>query len=163
LETDLTADARRHGVGSGASNDQPSPPEIPADERTPSARKPEPRELDRADLRNSEVQTLADIAALRAVKIQDLVQYRYDGKGGQARRDLKHLVRPGLVQRRTTYPDHNVYLGHTRQGRRYIEHNRPANAASRRVFYHGFGRRREACHEAAIYQLYQRERKGITL
>ena len=66
------------------------------------------------------------------------------------------------MQRRTTYPDRNVYVGLTRKGRRYIEHNRPANAASRQVFYHGFVKRREARHDAAIYRLYQRESERIT-
>jgi hypothetical protein len=89
------------------------------------------------------------------------VQYRYDGKARQARRDLKHLVGQGLVQRCTTYPDRNVFVGLTRKGRRYIEHYRPANAASPQVFYHGFVKRREA-RVAAIYRLYQRESERIT-
>jgi hypothetical protein len=85
----------------------PQPPqrEIRAQEQTPSPRNAEPRELDptreRAyDLRDSEVQTLADIGAFRAIKTEDLVQYRYDD-ARQARRDLKHLVEQGLVQTRT--------------------------------------------------------------
>ena len=160
-----TSDAR--GQGGGSLHHQPPQREIRAQEQTPSPRNAEPREpnptRERAyDLRDSEVQTLADIGAFRAIKTEDLVQYRYAGDVRQARRDLKHLVEQGLVQTRTTYTERNVYVGLTRKGRRYIEHSRPANTASRQVFYHGFVKRREARHDAAIYRLYQRENQRIT-
>jgi len=48
------------------------------------------------------------------------------------------------------------------RGNRYIERNRPANVAARQVFYHGFVKRRQARHDAGIYQLYQRESERIT-
>ena len=155
-----TSDAR--GQGGGSLHDQPPQREIRAQEQTPLPRNAEPREpnptRERAyDLRDAEVQTLADIGAFRAIKTEDLIQYRYAGDARQARRDLKHLVAQGLVQTRTTYTERNVYVGLTRKGRRYIEHSRPANTASRQVFYHGFVKRREARHDAAIYRLYQRE------
>jgi DNA-binding MarR family transcriptional regulator len=161
------SDARGQGGGSGTSDSQAGPREIRREHPTPSARDREPREPNptraRAyDLRDSEVQTLADIGAFRAIKTEDLVQYRYDGDARRARGDLKHLVEEGLVQRRTTYPNRDVYVGLTRKGRRYIERNRPENAASRQVFYHGFVKRREARHDAAIYRLYQRESERIT-
>ncbi len=162
-----TSDARSQGGSSGAADNQPLPRDIPNRERNGSSRNPEPRELNptrerQYDLRNSEVQTLADIGAFRAIKTEDLVQYRYGGDDREARRDMKHLVEQGLVQRRTTYPARNVYVALTRSGHRYIRHNRPANAAARQVFYHGFVKRREARHDAGIYQLYQRESERIT-
>ena len=167
-----TSDARGQGGGSGAADSQADPREIRREQRAPSTRKSEPRELAPTrerhhDLRNydlwdSEIQTLADIGAFRAIKTEDLVQYRYGGDAREARRDLKHLVEQGLVQRRTTYPARNIYVALTRSGHRYIEHNRPANAAPRQVFYHGFVKRREARHDAGIYRLYQRESERIT-
>ncbi len=162
-----TSDARGEGGGNGTTDHQTLPHDISNHERNGSPRNPEPRELDprrerHYDLRDSEVQTLADIGAFRAIKTEDLLQYRYGGDDRRARRDLKHLVEQGLVQRRTTYPARNVYVALTRSGHRYIEHNRPANAASRQVYYHGFVKRREARHDAGIYQLYQRENERIT-
>ena len=162
-----TSDSRGQGGGSGTADSQAGPREIRREHPTSSAWNQEPREPNptRArtyDLRDSEVQTLADIGAFRAIKTEDLVQYRYDGDDRRARGDLKHLVEEGLVQRRTTYPNRDVYVGLTRKGRRYIEHHRPENAASRQVFYHGFVKRREARHDAAIYRLYQRESARIT-
>jgi DNA-binding MarR family transcriptional regulator len=160
--------ARGQGTGSGTSHEQPSQREIRTQEQTASARNPELKERahptrERSyDLRDSEVQALADIGGFRAINSEDLVQHRYDGDTRQARRDLKHLLEQGLVQTRTTYPERNVYVGLTREGRRYIQHNRPPSAASRQVFYHGFVKRREARHDAAIYQLYQRESQRIT-
>ena len=163
---ETSADGRGQGGGNGTTHSHPGPREIRHEQRTPSTRNREPREPDptRArtyDLRDSEVQTLADIGAFRAIKTEDLVQYRYDGNARRARGDVKHLVEEGLIQRRTTYPNRDVYVGLTRKGRRYIEHNRPENAASRQVFYHGFVKRREARHDAAIYRLYQRESQRI--
>ena len=160
-----SSDAR--GQGGGSLHHQPPQREIRAQEQTPSPRTAEPREpnptRERAyDLRDSEVQTLADIGAFRAIKTEDLVRYRYAGDARQARRDLKHLVEQGLVQTRTTYTERNVYVGLTRKGRRCIEHSPPADTASRQVFYHGFVKRREARHDAAIYRLYQRENQRIT-
>jgi len=157
------SDARGQGGGSGTADSQAGPREHP----TPSARNREPREPNPTqartyDLRASEVKTLVDIGTFRAITTEDLVQYRYDGDVRRARGDLKHLVEEGLVQRRTTYPHRDVYVGLTRKGHRYIEHNRPENAASRQVFYHGFVKRREARHDAAIYRLYQRESERIT-
>jgi DNA-binding MarR family transcriptional regulator len=163
-----TSDARGHGGGSGALHDPPPRPEIRTQEQTASARDPELRERDHPrrersyDLRYSEVQTLTDIGAFRGIRTEDLVEHRYDGEPSQAHRDLKHLVEQGLVQRRTTYRERDVYLALTRNGRRHIEHNRPANTASRQAFYHGFVKRREARHDAAIYRLYQRENQRIT-
>ena len=162
------SDARGQGTGSGTSHEQPSQREIRPLEQTPWPRNPELKERDHPtrertyDLRDSEVQTLADIGAFRAIKTEDMVQYRYDGDTRQARRDLKHLLDQGLVQTRKTYPERNVYVGLTRKGRSYIKHNRPPSAASRQVFYHGFVKRREARHDAAIYRLYQRESQRIT-
>ena len=164
---ETSADARGQGGGNGTTDSHPGPREIRHEQRTPSTRNRERREPDptRArtyDLRDSEVQTLADIGAFRAIKTEDLVQYRYGGDARQARRDLKHLVEQGLLRRRTTYPERNVYVGLTLRGRRYIEHHRPENTASRQVFYHGFVKPRENRHDAAIYQLYQRGAERIT-
>jgi hypothetical protein len=95
-----TSDARRQGGGSGTPDSQARPGEIRPEQLTQSARNPEPREPNTTrertyDLRDSEVQTLADIGAFRAIKIEDLVQYRYDGNARQARVDLKHLAGQG--------------------------------------------------------------------
>jgi hypothetical protein len=163
-----TSDARGQQEGRGTGQNLPPQREIRTQEQTASARDPELRERDHPrhercyDLRDSEVETIADIGAFRAIKTEDLVQHRYNGDSRQAHRDLKHLVEQGLVQRRTTYPERNVFVGLTRNGHRYIEHNRPANTGSRQVFYHGFVKRREARHDAAIYRLYQRESQRIT-
>src|SRR5260370_9049805 len=160
-----TSEAR--GQGGGSLHQRPPQRELRAQEQTLSPRTAEPREpnptRERAyGLRDSEVQTLADIGAFRAIKTEDLVQHRYAGDARQARRDLKHLVEQGLVQTRTTYTERNVYVGLTRKGRRYIEHSRPANTAAGQVFYHGFVKRREARHDAAIYRLYQRKNQRLT-
>ena len=66
-------------------------------------------------LRASEVRTLAEISIFGAVTSDDLTCYRYGGNGGEARSDLENLDRQSLIRRRTTYPEHMVYLTLTRR------------------------------------------------
>ena len=112
-------------------------------------------------LRDSEIQTLAEIGTFRAVTLDDLTRYRYGGNSDQARCDLENLDRQGLIRRRTTYPEHAVYLTLTREGHRFIERHRPSDMNQHQVLYHGFVKPREAKHDAALYRLYQHDSKRI--
>jgi hypothetical protein len=112
-------------------------------------------------LRTSEVRTLAEIGTFRAVALDDLMRYRYAGNSDQVRRDLENLDRQSLIQRRTTYPEHTIYLTLTREGHGFIERHRPPDMNRRQVLYHGFVKPREARHDAALYRLYQHETERI--
>lgn len=113
-------------------------------------------------LRESEIKTLAEIGAFRAVTAQDLTRFRYAGDSRQAWRDLNNLAREGLIRRRTALPSNQVYVTLTRQGHRFIEAHRPQGIHSRQVLYHGFVKPREAKHDAALYRLYQEGARRIT-
>jgi hypothetical protein len=112
-------------------------------------------------LRASEVRTLTEIGMFRAVTLDDLTRYRYGGNNEEARCDLKNLDCQNLIRRRTTYPEHTIYLTLTREGHRFIERYRPSDMNRRQVLYHGFVKPREARHDAALYRLYQHETDRI--
>ena len=141
----------------------------PVDSRAPQPRRSgsqrtlysEP-ERDRAyTLRDSEIQTLAEIGIFRAVTLDDLARQCYGGNRDRARRDLENLDRQSLIRRRTTYPEHTVYLTLTREAHRFIERHRPSDISRRQVLYHGFVKPREAKHDAALYRLNQHETERI--
>ena len=156
------------GGRAGTSGDQNSPATRATSRTQQPGRSGSPRtpyrepDRDRAyTLRDSEIETLAEIGTFRAVTLNDLTRYRYGGNSDAARCDLENLDREGLIRRRTTYPEHTVYLTLTRQGHRLIERHRPSDMNGRQVLYHGFVKPREARHDAALYRLYQHEAEHI--
>lgn len=78
-----------------------------------------------------------------------------------AERDLNHLAEHGLVQQRVTYPERETYLTLSREGLRYLEHNRPSSVSEEQAFHRGFLKRAESSHDATIYRAYQREAERI--
>jgi hypothetical protein len=113
------------------------------------------------ELRDSEVKTLTDIGAFRALNVNDLVAHRYGGDVGEARRDLENLERQGLLLRRTVYPDNISYVTLTKAAHKLVESRQSRNSGAQQVFYDGFVKDREARHDAAIYRLYQQEAARI--
>jgi hypothetical protein len=163
-----TEEERPSRRGPAGSNGDPKSLVAPVDSRPQTGRSGSHRmpyrepERDRAyALRDSEIQTLAEIGIFRAVILDDLTPYRYGGNRDQTRSDLENLDRQGLIRRRTTYPEHTVYLTLTREGHRFIERHRPPNMNRRQVLYHGFVKPREAKHDATLYRLYQHETERI--
>lgn len=160
-----TAEQGGRGGGQGSAPAESGTREIrsPEAERIRSERQRYPEiDRDRAImLRDSEIRTLAEVGAFRAVTAEDLTRFRYGGDERQAWRDLNNLAREGLIRRRTSLPGSQVYLTLTRQGYRFIEAHRPQGIESRQVLYHGFVKPREARHDAALYRLYQEGAKRI--
>jgi DNA-binding MarR family transcriptional regulator len=114
------------------------------------------REIDRG-LRGSELRTLRDIGIFRSLSVEDLTDHRYARNQTKARNDLDSLLRNGLIQRRTDYPERTAYVTLTPQGHRLVARRNPSGQR----FYHGFVKSREARHDALLYRLYQQERRRI--
>jgi len=112
-------------------------------------------------LRPSEIETMSDIGTFRALKFEDVIEYRYAGDPVQARRDLDNLQRQGLILRRTTYPEKSVYLTLSKAAHHFLEGQGINDDGRRQALYHGFVKPREARHDAALYRLYQREAERI--
>jgi DNA-binding MarR family transcriptional regulator len=117
------------------------------------------RELD-YELRRSGLDTLRDIGVFRSLAVEDLTKYRYVGNPAAAKHHLDSLLRNGLIQRRTSYPDRTAYVTLTPRGHRLLLRSEHKGATAQR-FYHGFVKRREAKHDAALYRLYQQEVERI--
>ena len=112
-------------------------------------------------LRDSEIQTLSDIGTFRALNLSDLVTHRYGGNLADARRDLDHLQREGLLLQRTVHPDKVSYVTLTKDAHELLKARNPEGANVEQKFYHGFVKDRQARHDAAIYRLYQQEAARI--
>lgn len=121
-------------------------------------RKPE-RERGYA-LHESKLGTLTDIGTFRALAVDDLTWYRYGGDRELARRDLENLLRRGLIQFRTTYPERTIHVTLTDAGHRVID-ARQGDQKSHQRLYHGFVKPRETQHDVALYRLYQQELERI--
>lgn len=108
-------------------------------------------------LRDSEIKTLTDIGAFRALNLNDLVRHRYGRNLENARRDLENLERQGLVHRRIAHPDKTTYVTLTKAAHELLTSKNFERTNTEQAFYHGFVKDREARHDAAIYRLYQQE------
>jgi hypothetical protein len=114
-----------------------------------SAREPQ----ERYSLRDSEMQTLADIGMFRTLTLADLAKHRYAGNHTQAQVEIRNLVREGFLRIRTSHPSKAVYAALTHQGKELL--NRGRSQGDRQTYYAHFVKPREMRHDAAIYRLYQ--------
>jgi hypothetical protein len=140
---------------------QPSPvPELPRSDV--SLEDPHNPVFDRdyaGRLRDSEIRTLADVGKFRVVAAADLTHLAYNGRTEEAQQDLQNLVRQGLIRKGAfAGPEQSSreLLTLTKRGYDLVSasHMVPKN----QTVYHGFGRSRDANHDADLYKLY---RKGL--
>jgi hypothetical protein len=113
-------------------------------------------------LRDSEVESLTEIAKFRTVRTEDLIEFKYQGDRERAESDLRNLTAQGLVEKRTLHgrePGQLVTL--SRNGKRFVENNGRKDVHKDQVFHQGFVKQREARHDAALYRLYQKAVEGI--
>lgn len=104
-----------------------------------------------------------DIGRFRTVAVEDLSKQRYTGNAGQMRQDLRSLVAQGLVQRRTVWlgPKKGTLavLVLSKQGKEILE--REGKPAAGQAVYSGFVKPAEVAHDAAIYRMFEAERRQI--
>jgi DNA-binding MarR family transcriptional regulator len=112
------------------------------------------------EARRSEFGVLRDIGTFRSLALEDLTRYRYYGDSIAAKHDLGSLLRSGLIQRRTSYPERSIYITLTRHGHRLLVGSEHKGVTVQR-FYHGFVKNREAKHDTALYRLYHQEIERI--
>jgi hypothetical protein len=113
-------------------------------------------------VRDSEIQTLAEIGTFRTLAVEHLTRYRYSGNRDQAQNEIRNLTRQGLIRVRTTQPAKAVYLALTREGNRFLRRHRPEGVDPKQVFYARFVKPREVKHDAGLYRLYQEAAQRIT-
>jgi len=112
---------------------------------------------------SAELELMYDIGRFRTVAVGDLSAFRYGGDTAGMRDDLESLSAQGLVQRRTTWTNGNkrglgvVVL--TKRGQEIL--GREAKTPVGQQIYSGFVKPGEVAHDAAIYRMFQAERRQI--
>jgi hypothetical protein len=126
------------------------------------ARSPEPREVYEIRgrtyrLRASEIETMVEVGKFRAIALEDLNEFAYDGDKLRMRPDVENLIRQGLVQMKSV-PDEEKgarqLLTLSKAGHRFLTRNR--FAGKDQALHFGFAHRREAHHDADLYRLHQK-------
>lgn len=135
-------------------------------QRFPSSDLRNPRSRDEAPERSYEVnesqaKTMGDIGTFRTIALRDLTRVRYAGNEKQALEEVNDLLRQTLLRRSVSQPDRAVYLTLTAEGHQFLLTENGQGADNDQVFYHGFVKTRETEHDAAIYQLFQKEAGNI--
>jgi hypothetical protein len=164
---------RRHsGLAPSDSRDRSaSGPDAGRPEGNPEVRQQHPASTERGEsvrayclrdrayfLRDSEVNSLAEIGKFRVIAAPDLARYAYDGDRGRMEKDVRHLHGQGLLVDRTIEISQKKtlrILTLTKRGHRLLKGtDRLPNA---QTVYHGLRKPREAKHDADLYRLYQKE------
>jgi DNA-binding MarR family transcriptional regulator len=119
-------------------------------------------------LRGSQSRVLETLATFRVVLERDLRKDVYRGLGARVGRELKSLVRQGLVATRDLAADragHHLRVATlTREGRALLEHHRgPARFSEEqdRPVFNGWGKAGELVHDASLYRMYLVEEARI--
>ena len=113
-------------------------------------------------LRESEVQTLADVGKFRMLPADDLARFAYGGDRARMESDVQNLRRQGLVEQRSI-EGHESYSKQvftlTKEGHNLL--SRQNLIPDRQAIYHGFVKAKEARHDADLYRLYHKVAKEI--
>jgi hypothetical protein len=113
-------------------------------------------------LRESEIQTIAELGKFCVIALEDLAQHAYHGRRQQFDQDRQSLIRKGLVRQHTfegPEASPRELLTLTRKGHRLLRATRLLPATQE--VYHDFVNPRKANHDADLYRLYQKEAPRI--
>jgi len=109
---------------------------------------------------NSEqARVLQDVGAFRTVTANSLRKYLYENNDERFRKDLRNLADRRLVRIQPGSKADGGYVSLTRTGRELTEANLRPNR--NQVIYSGIVKKRELRHDAAIYDVYQKEARKI--
>jgi hypothetical protein len=114
------------------------------------------------DLRESEVQVLADLGKFRVIAADDLARFAYNNDQTRMEQETANLTRRGLIEEKvveTSFGGPSRIYALTRAGRKLL-------ASSNRLpkgqeIYSGFVKPKEAKHDAKLYRVYRREASRI--
>jgi len=113
-------------------------------------------------LRDSAVETLADVGKFRMVPADDLARFGYRGDYSRMENDVQNLRRNGLIEQRSI-EGHESYskkvLTLTKDGHNLL--SRHNLISDRQSIYHGFVKPKEARHDAELYRLYHKVAKEV--
>jgi hypothetical protein len=110
-------------------------------------------------LNSSQSEMLQDLGAFRTITAESLRKHVYRGNEEQFRKDLRNLTDQRLVTVQPASKGKGSYVSLTKAGKRLTEANFRTNP--NQTIYSGIVKTRELRHDAAIYEVYQKEAKKI--
>lgn len=113
-------------------------------------------------LRDSELQTLAEIGAFRVIAAPDLARLSYGGDAARMERELRRLIQQSLLSEKRGAGGRSKttrLLALTKLGSRVVR--KSGRMPDEQAIYHGFAKPREAEHDADLYRLYQAQLERI--
>ncbi len=113
-------------------------------------------------LRDSELQTLAEVGMFRVIAAADLARASYGGDATRMEREIRRLKQQSLLSERRvpagrTKTTRLVAL--TKRGSRLVR--KSGRVPDEQAIYHGFAKPREAIHDACLYRLFQAQAERI--
>jgi hypothetical protein len=111
-------------------------------------------------LNSSQAAMLRDVGAFRTITAESLRQHLYQGNAERFKKDLSNLSDHRLV---TVQPDSqgkDRYVSLTREGKGVTESHLRSNSSQ--SVYSGIVKKRELRHDAALYEMYQKEAQKIS-
>jgi len=111
-------------------------------------------------LNSNQAAILRDVGAFRTITAESLRRHLYQGDAERFKKDLSNLTDQRLV---TVQPDSkgsDRYISLTRNGKGVTESHLRSN--SNQTIYSGIVKKRELRHDAAIYDVYQKEAQKIS-
>ena len=109
-------------------------------------------------LRDSELQTLAEVGTFRVIAASDLAQLSYGGDTARMEREIRRLKQQSLVSEKPGPGERHKpsrLLALTKCGSRIVR--KSGRVPDEQAIYHGFRKPREAKHDADLYRLYRTE------
>jgi hypothetical protein len=109
-------------------------------------------------LRDSELQTLAEVGTFRVIAASDLAHLSYGGDAGRMEREIRSLKQQSLLSEKPGPGERNKpsrLLALTKRASRIVR--KSGRVPDEQAIYHGFRKPREAKHDADLYRLYQAE------
>ena len=109
-------------------------------------------------LRDSELQTLAEVGTFRVIAAPDLARAGYGGDSERMEREIRRLKQQALLSEKRLPAGHKKttrFFALTKRGARLVRRSR--RVSDEQAIYHGFRKLREAKHDADLYRLFQAE------
>jgi hypothetical protein len=111
-------------------------------------------------LNSSQAAMLRDVGAFRTITAESLRRHLYQGDEERSRKDLANLTDQRLMAVQRDSTGKARYISLTREGKGVTESHLRANP--NQVTYSGIVKKRELRHDAAIYDVYQKEAQIIS-
>ena len=109
-------------------------------------------------LRDSELETLAEVGTFRVIAAPDLARVGYGGDAERMEREIRRLKQQSLLAEKRCPLGQNKptrLFALTKRGARLVR--KSGRVPDEQAIYHGFAKPREAKHDADLYRLYQAE------